>query len=126
MRIAVIGASCDRRKFGNKAVRAFRNQGHDVIPINPECAGAGKSIEGLTAYASVRDVPGRVDVATLYVWPEIGERVVDDVAAKEIPELWVNPGAESDGLLARARALGIATRLQCSILAIGESPAEYH
>lgn len=125
MRIAVIGASRDRRKFGNKAVRAFLNQGHDVVPVNPQCAGAQESIEGLTAYASLLDVPGRVDVATLYVWPEIGERVVDDVAARDIPELWVNPGAESDGLLSRARELGIETRLQCSILAIGESPAEY-
>ena len=125
VRVAVIGASRDRRKFGNKAVRAFRNRGYDVAPVNPRCAGSHERIEGLPAYASVLDVPGRVDVATLYVWPEVGERVVEDVAAREIPELWVNPGAESDGLLARARALGIETRLQCSILAIGESPAEY-
>ena len=125
MRIAVIGASRDRRKFGNKAVRAFLKQGHDVVPVNPECACTRKGIEGLTAYASVLDVPGRVDVATLYVRTEVGERLVEDVAARDIPELWVNPGAESDGLLMRARELGMETRLQCSILAIGESPAEY-
>ena len=125
MRVAVIGASEDRAKFGNKAVRAFRQAGHDVVPINPRCAVAAGRIEGLPAYASIVDVPGRVDVATLYVHPEAGERVLADIAAKGVPELWVNPGAESDSLLRRAEALGLDTRLQCSILAIDESPAHY-
>ena len=53
-RVAVIGASNDRRKYGNKAVRAFRAQGYAVYPINPH----ETSIEGLHAYAKVTDVPG--------------------------------------------------------------------
>ena len=125
MKVAVIGASEDRTKFGNKAVRAFRQAGHEVVPINPRCAGAACRIEGLPAYASVADVPGPVDVATLYVHPAVGEQVLPELAAKGIPELWVNPGAESDSLLRRAEALGLDTRLQCSILAIDESPALY-
>lgn len=119
----MIGASGDRAKFGNKAVRAFSRAGHDVAPINPRNA-AGR-IEGLPVYASVADVPGRVDLATLYVQPEIGERVLTEIAAKGIPEVWVNPGAESDALVRRAGALGLDTRLHCSIVAIGESPASY-
>ena len=125
MKVAVIGASEDRAKFGNKAVRAFRRAGHDVVPINPRCARAAGRIEGLPAYASVADVPGRVDLATLYVHPAAGEQVLPEIAAKGIPELWVNPGAESDSLVRRADALGLDTRLQCSIVAIGESPASY-
>ena len=125
MRVAVVGASEDRAKFGNKAVRAFRQAGHDVVPINPRCAGDARSIEGLETYSSVADVPGRLDVATLYVHPAVGEQVLEEIAARGIPELWVNPGAESDALLRRARALGLDARLQCSILAIDESPALY-
>ena len=125
MKVAVIGASEDRAKFGNKAVRAFRQAGHEVVPINPRCSGAPGRIEGLPAYASVADVPGPVDVATLYVQPAVGEQVLAEIAAKGIPELWVNPGAESDALLRRAEALGLETRFQCSILAINESPALY-
>lgn len=125
MRVAVVGASEDRAKFGNKAVRAFRQAGHDVVPINPRCAGTARPIEGLETYSSVADVPGRLDVATLYVHPAVGEQVLEEIAAKGIPELWVNPGAESDSLLRRARALGLDARLQCSILAIDESPALY-
>ena len=125
MTVAVIGASEDRAKFGNKAVRAFRQAGHDVVAINPRYADVEERIEGLPTYASVADVPGPVDVATLYVHPAVGERVLAEIAAKGIPELWVNPGAESDTLLRRARSLGLDTRQQCSILAIDESPALY-
>ena len=125
MRVAVIGASEDRAKFGNKAVRALRHAGHEVVPINPRCARAADRIEGLRAYGSVVDVPGAVDVATLYVHPAVGEEVLREIAAKGVAELWVNPGAESDSLLERARALGLDTRLQCSILAVDESPALY-
>ncbi len=125
MRIAVVGASSDRRKYGNKALRALLAQGYDVAAINPGSAAAGESIEGVPAHASLRDVPGAIDVATFYVPPAVGERLLGDVAAREIPEIWLNPGAESDALLARARELGLETHLQCSILAVGDSPANY-
>ncbi len=124
--MAVIGASRDRRKFGNKAVRAFQRRGYDVIVVNPSCAAAPDDrIEGLRAYRSVLDVSIAIDVATLYVPSAVGEQVVDDIAARQIPRLWINPGAESNRLVARARALGLETTLHCSIVAIGESPADY-
>ncbi len=125
MRIAVVGASNDRRKYGNKAVRAFLAQGHDVAAVNPRCAVAGACIEGVPVHATLRDVPGPIDVATFYVPPAVGEHLLEDVAVRRIPEVWLNPGAENDALLARARELGLETRLQCSILAVGDSPANY-
>jgi len=116
--VAVVGASSDRRKFGNRAVRAFQEQGYTVVPINPHEA----EVEGLKAYASVLDVPGPVDMASLYVPPEIGERLIEEIARKGIAEVWVNPGAESDALIARARALEIQPIVACSIVAIGQNP----
>ena len=116
--VAVIGASSDRNKFGNRAVRAFRQQGYTVVPINPHEA----EVEGLKAYASVLDVPGQVDMASLYVPPQVGEQVIGDIAQKGIAEVWLNPGAESDELIARARALHIQPIVACSIVAIGENP----
>ena len=116
--VAVIGASNNRQKFGNRAVRAFRQQGFAVVPINPH----ETEVEGLKAYASVLDVPGPVDMASLYVPPEIGERVIEEIARKQIPEVWLNPGAESDALIARARALQIQPIVACSIVAIGQNP----
>jgi predicted CoA-binding protein len=116
--VAVIGASSNRSKFGNRAVRAYRQQGHTVVPINPN----ESEIEGLKTYGSVLDVPGPIDMASFYVPPEIGLQVIDDVARKGIPEVWLNPGAESDALIARATALHIQPIVACSIVAIGENP----
>jgi predicted CoA-binding protein len=116
--VAVIGASSDRRKFGNRALRAFRQQGYTVIPINPN----EQEVEGLKTYASVLDVPGPIDMASFYVQPEVGEQVIDEVARKGIPEVWLNPGADSDALIARARTLEIEPIVACSIVAIGENP----
>jgi predicted CoA-binding protein len=119
--VAVVGASRDRRKFGNKAVRAFRNQGYAVIPINPREG----EIEGLTAYASVLDVPGPIQIATVYVQPHIGPDVMTEIATKGIEEVWLNPGADETAVVARARELGLHPILECSIVGIGESPASY-
>jgi uncharacterized protein len=116
--VAVIGASSNRNKFGNRAVRAFRQQGYTVVPINPHEA----EVEGLKTYASVLDVPGTIDMASMYVPPEIGEQVIGEIAQKGIAEVWLNPGAESDELIARARALHIQPIVACSIVAIGENP----
>jgi uncharacterized protein len=116
--IAVIGASNNPRKFGNRAVRAYRDQGYTVVPINPH----ESEIEGLKAYASVLDVPGFIDMASFYVRPEVGEQIIGDVAQKGIPEVWLNPGAESDALIARAEALRLRPIVACSIIAIGQNP----
>jgi len=116
--VAVIGASSNRQKFGNRAVRAFVQQGYTVIPINPH----ESNIEGLKAYASVLDVPGPVDMASFYVPPDVGEQVIDEIARKGITEVWLNPGAESDALVARVRALNIQPIVACSVVAIGQNP----
>ena len=116
--VAVIGASSNRSKFGNRAVRAFLQQGYTVVPINPH----ETAVEGLKAYASVLDVPGAIDMASIYLPPEIGEQVIGEIAQKGIAEVWLNPGAESDELIARARALNIRPIVACSIVAIGENP----
>jgi len=116
--VAVIGASNNRHKFGNRAVRAYKLQGYTVVPINPH----ETEVEGLKAYASVLDVPGPIEMASLYVPPEVGERVIEEIALKEIPEVWLNPGAESDALIARARALKIQPIVACSIVALGQDP----
>ena len=120
--VAVIGASSNRAKFGNKAVRAFASQGFTVIPINPH----ETEVEGHKAYASVLDVPGPIDMATVYVPGSVGVRIMDDLAKKGVPEIWINPGADDDRVLDRARALGLTVTVACSIMgAAGDSPWRY-
>lgn len=116
--VAVIGASNNRSKYGNKAVRAYQRQGWTVYPVNP----TEPTVEGLPTFATVEAIPGPVDRAALYVPPAIGVRVLDGVARKGVRELFVNPGAESDELLAAADRLGLETIQACAIVDIGERP----
>jgi predicted CoA-binding protein len=120
--VAVIGASTNRNKFGNKALRAFAQQGYNVVPIHPRAL----EVEGYKAYASVLDVPGHIDIVTVYVPPGPGVAVMEQLAQLVgVEEIWLNPGADGDAVVARARRLGLKTIQACSILAIGESPARY-
>jgi hypothetical protein len=119
--VAVVGASSDRSKFGNKAVRAFQAQGYRVIPINPN----EPQVEGLRTYPSVVDVPDAIEMATVYVQPSVAMGLLDDFEKKGIPEIWLNPGAESDELLAEARRRKLNVIAACSIVGIGDSPFRY-
>lgn len=119
--VAIIGASTSRSKFGNKAVRAFRQAGYRVVPINPRHA----EIEGERAYASVLDYPGPIDLATIYVPPEVGASVLEALARKGIGEVWFNPGADDPDVLTRARALGLRPVQACSILGLGLRPEAF-
>lgn len=119
--VAIIGASSNRAKFGNKALRAFEKQGFRVIAINPNEA----EVEGHKTYASVLDFPDPIDMATIYVPGAVGVRVMDDLAKKGIPEVWLNPGADDDPVVARARQLGLKTVIACSIIGIGDTPHRY-
>jgi predicted CoA-binding protein len=116
--IAVVGASSDRRKFGNKAFRAFQAEGYKVIPINPNEA----SVEGVSTYPSVIEVPEMIDMATVYVPPEIGITLLDGFERKGIAEIWINPGAESDALIAEARRRKLNVIEACSIIGLGRNP----
>src|SRR5688500_9737079 len=107
--VAVIGASSKRHKFGNKALRAYLSQGYRVFAINPN----EEQVEGIKTYASVLDVPGPIDLATVYVPGHIGVRVMEDIAKKGIPEVWLNPGADDDEVVKRARALGVNVIQAC-------------
>lgn len=119
--VAVVGASSDRRKFGNKALRAFLAEGFTVFAINPN----EEAVEGLRTYASVLDVPVPIDMATVYVQPEVAERLLPEFEQKQIPEIWINPGAESDHLMAEGARHNLNLIYACSIIGIGRSPNQF-
>ncbi|MBV9463622.1 MAG: CoA-binding protein [Verrucomicrobiae bacterium] len=116
--IAIIGASRDRKKFGNKAVRAFLSQGWTVYPVHP----TEKEIEGLTVFASVLDIPGAVDEASLYVPPQRVIPILDEIAKKGIKTVWFNPGTEDPEALEYAEDLRLDPVIACSIVGLGMNP----
>jgi len=121
--VAILGASADRSKFGNKAVRAFLAQGYIVYPVNPK----GGEVEGLPVRHSLADIPPdiKLDRISVYLPPAIGLKMLPQIAARGCAELWLNPGSESDDLVAAAEKAGLNVIQACSIVAIGESPHEY-
>jgi predicted CoA-binding protein len=118
--VAVLGASRDRAKYGNKAVRAYIKQGWTVYPVNPNEA----EIEGLKSYKSILDIPGPIDRVTVYLSPMIGLTVLDNVAAVKPGEVFFNPGSDSPEVLEKATSLGLNPIVACSIVDIGMSPSQ--
>jgi predicted CoA-binding protein len=121
-RIAIVGASRDRNKFGNKAVRAYGERGYQVYPVHP----VEKEIEGYPAYRSVLEIPDRVELVSIYLPPSVGLKIINEVAQKEgVKMVYLNPGAESRELVEKGRALGLEMKEICSILAVGAHPGQY-
>jgi uncharacterized protein len=117
--VAVIGASSNRSKFGNKAVRAYLQQGYTVYPVNPK----ETQIEGLKAFPSISEVPARPDRISVYLPPALVHKNLSAIAAKGCDELWLNPGTESPEVLAEAERLGLNVVQACSIVGVGLSPS---
>jgi predicted CoA-binding protein len=114
--IAIIGASSDPSKFGNKAVKVFVSRGYQVYPVNPK----DEIIEGLKVYRTVGEVPEKnLDMISVYLPPPVGLKVIGEIAKKGCKELWLNPGAESPELVEKAESLGLNVIQACSIVGVG-------
>jgi len=120
--IAVLGASKDRSKYGNKCVRAYREAGWQVFPIN---LGSADPIEGLDTSRKLADIPVELDRISVYLPPPVTLELLADIAAKGAGEVWLNPGSADARVLDEARRRGIPARPGCSIVDIGMSPAQF-
>lgn len=106
---AVVGASTNREKFGNKVLRHYMDRGMTVYPINPKAS----EVEGLVAYASLSDLPEPVHGVSIITPPSVTEKVVAEAAELGIPHIWMQPGAES------AAAIDLCNEKGLSVIAGG-------
>jgi predicted CoA-binding protein len=120
--IAVLGASKDRSKYGNKCIRAYQRAGYEVFPVN---LGSADAIEGLTTYRRLAEVPGELERISVYLPPPVTLELLSDIAAKGAQQVWFNPGSADSQVLAEARRLGINAVPGCSIVDIGMSPSQF-
>ncbi len=100
---AVVGASDNRAKFGNRIYRVLRERGYIVYPVNPTQA----TVEGDPAYADIASLPPGVEVLDIVIPPLRVPPVLDQAKAAGISRIWLQPGAESPAVLAYAAALGL-------------------
>jgi predicted CoA-binding protein len=101
---AVIGASTDRSKYGNKVLRCYQQHGKTVYPVNPKAP----EVEGLKAYPSLAALPVAVKAISVITPPMATEQVVRDAAAAGVTHIWMQPGAESQSAIAAAESLGMS------------------
>ena len=100
---AVVGASTDRSKYGNKVLRCYQQHGRKVYPINPKAP----EVEGLKAYPNLAGLPERVPAISVITPPAATEQVVRDAHAAGVKHVWMQPGAESDEAVRTAESLGM-------------------
>ena len=94
VRIALVGASNNRQKFGNRIYRDLRSKGYHVIPVNPK----DRQIEGDRAYASIGIMEELPDIVNFVVPPPVAMKVAQEAVELGIEHLWFQPGSESDEL----------------------------
>jgi predicted CoA-binding protein len=114
---AVVGASRDRSKYGNKVLRAFLQRERSVYPVNPNC----DQVEGLKAYPDLASLPEAVHGVSIITPPQVTEAIVEQAGALGIKNLWLQPGAESAKALARAESFGmnVMSGGPCILVALG-------
>ncbi len=114
---AVVGASNDRWKYGNKVLRCYLQNGRKPIPVNPNAT----TVEGIAAVPDLASLPEPVHGASIITPPDVTERIVEEAAAAGITRLWMQPGAESDRAIERAEELGLSVIVggPCVLVALG-------
>ncbi len=100
---AVIGASRDREKYGNKVLRAYQQAGKPVYCVHPREA----EIEGLRCYRSLADLPEQVRCLSVITPPPITEQLMPDAYAAGVTHVWMQPGAESPAAIEAATSRGL-------------------
>ena len=98
----VAGASSDRSKYGNKVLRCYLQNDREAFPIHP----TEKVVEGKPVYASIADAPD-FDSLSIITPPPVTEKIVDEAIAAGVKHLWMQPGAESDQAIDKAKAAGL-------------------
>jgi len=102
-KIVVVGASRNRKKFGNAIFRELKSKGYQVFPVNPNAT----TIDNVPCYPSIKEVPEAADAVVLIVPPSVTEQVVLEVIQANIRRVWMQPGCESIRAVKLCRERGI-------------------
>ena len=102
-RIAVVGASQDRGKYGYKGLMDLHDAGFEVAGINPNCA----EIDGVACYPSLASLPWKPDLVVTVVPPAVTTKVVREAVEAGVGRIWMQPGSESPEAIALCEAEGM-------------------
>ncbi len=113
--IAVVGLDERRERTAYRIAAYLQNAGYRVIPVWFQQPAT--EVLGERAYASVQEIPERVDLVDVFVRSEQTDRVIDDAIAAGAGAIWLQQGIVNEAGLARARAAGlVATQDRCTMV----------
>ena len=95
-KFAVVGATDNPEKYGNRIVKNLKSRGYEVYPVNPKL----KELEGLSCYPGLADIPVKVDVVDFVVPPGVTEEILKQCKDLGLNRIWLQPGSESEMAIA--------------------------
>jgi predicted CoA-binding protein len=112
--IAVVGVSAQPNKFGHKIFKDLLGGGYDIDGVNLK----GKPLFGRNVYKNLSKLPRKPDLVLLVIPPEQTEIVVDECVRLGIKEIWMQPGAQSQNAIEKAKKAQISvTSNSCFMVA---------
>lgn len=117
----VLGASSNRSKFGNKAVRAFQKAGWTVIPVNPR----ETVIEGIPCAAELGAVLCHPEVLSVYLQPRMVAEMAGPIAALAPSEVWLNPGTSDPQVVESLKRHSLTLVHDCTLVRLGMHPGDF-
>ncbi len=110
--IVILGASDVPERFSNRAQKLLMEQGYGVIPVHPTL----KEVEGVAVIPVLAEVPRHPDVLTVYVSPETGSRLVEDIISLAPSLVIFNPGSENPETERKLGEAGIRFIRACTVM----------
>lgn len=92
---AVVGATDNTEKYGNRIVKNLKKRGYEVYPVNPNL----EEVEGIKCYPDLYTLPCKVDVVDFVVPPRVTEAVLQDCEKLDLKSIWLQPGSESEAAI---------------------------
>jgi uncharacterized protein len=110
--IAVVGLSNNPLRASHGVSAYMQDQGYRIIPVNPHI----ESCLGEKAYASLTEVPGKIDIVNIFRRPEFVEEVVDRAIQLKVPAIWMQEEVIHEKAVEKARKAGIFVVMDLCIL----------
>ncbi len=109
--IAIVGASSSPDRPSHGIMRKLLAAGYRVVPVNPR----ETTVLGETAYPSLADVPGEIDIVDVFRRVEETPTIADEAVAVGAKTLWLQSGIASEDAAARAAAGGLTVVMNACI-----------
>lgn len=110
--IAVVGLSNSPLRPSHGVSAYMQSRGYRIIPVNPQIQEA----LGEKAYASLLDVPEKVDIVNIFRRPEFVGEIVDQAIQLKVPAIWMQEEVINEAAAEKARRQGIFVIMDRCIL----------